>query len=391
MDEIVNNIRLAWKLACMLKTYRTCNPTVRFPKYEFNNKLLSGVILLIVTACVTWTQPYIYIYIYIFFFYEKYWNFIEKKKRISYIASWNTRGSRKGGLSFIKVTNSLIPLACHAKVCVAWLASRFICWNWVRRKAWDQWRVPPMISTIETWGVMVPHKALKTSFEFVLNITSLTPTSHAKETASSAAFALASNGPSGSGKCLLKAAITDPSWSCIITPMSMVWRFEKIAASMLTLYHGCDGVIQQGSACSLKRGRAGWASWKSSRMERALWIISWQVCLVEPSLVLLRLYHMHHATVIMSSTKSFPMCCIKIRYQRRSINSLKLTPLASKDIPLAKHTSRALVQSQNKCPLVSSAWPHASQVALSITPRWQRFTFVGGCCGLLSMQNFLVC
>ena len=98
---------------------------------------------------------------------------------------------------------------------------------------------------------------------------------------------------------------------------------------------------------------------------------------MEPSLVLLRLYHMHHAAVIMSSTKSFPMCCTKIRYQRRSIKSLKLTPLASKDIPVANHTSCALVQSQNKCPLVSSTQSHALQVALSITPRRQRFTFVG--------------
>ena len=65
MDEMVNNIRLAWKLACMLKTYRTCNLMVRFPKYEFNNKLLSGVTLLRVTSDVSWTQPiYIYLYIY---------------------------------------------------------------------------------------------------------------------------------------------------------------------------------------------------------------------------------------------------------------------------------------------------------------------------------------
>ena len=49
MDEMVNNIRLTWKLACMLKTYRTYNPTVRFPKYEFNNKLLGGVTLLRIT------------------------------------------------------------------------------------------------------------------------------------------------------------------------------------------------------------------------------------------------------------------------------------------------------------------------------------------------------
>ena len=35
---------------------------VRFSKYEFNNKLLDGVILLRVTSGVTWTQPHIYIY-----------------------------------------------------------------------------------------------------------------------------------------------------------------------------------------------------------------------------------------------------------------------------------------------------------------------------------------
>ena len=163
-----------------------------------------------------------------------------------------------------------------------------------------------MTSTIETWGVMVPHRASKTTFESISNITSPTPTSYAKETASPAAFASASNGPSGKGKCLLKVAIIDPSWSRIITPMLIVWRSRKIATSMLALYHGWDGGIQWGSTCSLKKGRARWASWKSLRMEQALWIISWQVCLVEPSLAMLRLYHVHHAIVIMSSIKSLP-------------------------------------------------------------------------------------
>ena len=51
--EMVNNIQLTWKLACMLRTYRTYNPIVRFPKYEFNNKLLGGVILLRVILDVT--------------------------------------------------------------------------------------------------------------------------------------------------------------------------------------------------------------------------------------------------------------------------------------------------------------------------------------------------
>ena len=36
---MVNYIRLA----CILRTYRKCNPTVGFSKYEFNNKLLGGV------------------------------------------------------------------------------------------------------------------------------------------------------------------------------------------------------------------------------------------------------------------------------------------------------------------------------------------------------------
>ena len=55
---------VVWNLACILRTYRTCNSNVGFSKYEFNNKLLSGVTLFRVTPGVTWTQPYIYIYIY---------------------------------------------------------------------------------------------------------------------------------------------------------------------------------------------------------------------------------------------------------------------------------------------------------------------------------------
>ena len=50
---------MEWKLACMLKTYRTCNPTVGFTKYEFNNKLLGCVTFFRVMLGVTQTQPYI--------------------------------------------------------------------------------------------------------------------------------------------------------------------------------------------------------------------------------------------------------------------------------------------------------------------------------------------
>ena len=50
---MVNYIRLATKLAYMLRTYRTRNPTVRFLKYEFNNKLLGGITFFRVTSGVT--------------------------------------------------------------------------------------------------------------------------------------------------------------------------------------------------------------------------------------------------------------------------------------------------------------------------------------------------
>ena len=46
---MVNYIRLA----CMLRPYRTCNPTVGFSKYEFDNKLLVGVTFFRVTSSVT--------------------------------------------------------------------------------------------------------------------------------------------------------------------------------------------------------------------------------------------------------------------------------------------------------------------------------------------------
>ena len=55
MDWMVNYIQLEWKLSYMLRTYRTCNSTVRLSKYEFNNKLLGGVTLLRVIPDVTWT------------------------------------------------------------------------------------------------------------------------------------------------------------------------------------------------------------------------------------------------------------------------------------------------------------------------------------------------
>ena len=56
---MVNYTQLAWKLACMLRRNIKCDPTVRFSKYEFKNKLLVGVTFIRVTSSVTWTPPYI--------------------------------------------------------------------------------------------------------------------------------------------------------------------------------------------------------------------------------------------------------------------------------------------------------------------------------------------
>ena len=47
-------------LACMLRTYRTYKLMVGFSKYEFNNKLLSGVTFFWIMSGVTQTQPYIF-------------------------------------------------------------------------------------------------------------------------------------------------------------------------------------------------------------------------------------------------------------------------------------------------------------------------------------------
>ena len=82
------------------------------------------------------------------------------------------------------------------------------------------------------------------------------PMSHAREATTSIALAFASNGPKGKCRCWLNAATTNPSWSRMITPIPTVWRFEKTATSVLTLYHGRDGGTQWASVWSLKRGLA---------------------------------------------------------------------------------------------------------------------------------------
>ena len=52
-NQRVNYIQLEMKLTCMLKTYRKCDLTVGFSKYEFNDKLLVGLTFFRVTSSVT--------------------------------------------------------------------------------------------------------------------------------------------------------------------------------------------------------------------------------------------------------------------------------------------------------------------------------------------------
>ena len=46
---MVNYIWLKRKLACMLRTYRKCDPTIGFLKYKSKYKLLVGVTIFRVT------------------------------------------------------------------------------------------------------------------------------------------------------------------------------------------------------------------------------------------------------------------------------------------------------------------------------------------------------
>ena len=52
---MLNYTQLTWKLACMLKEYRSCDPMVGVSEYEYGNMLLGGVIFFRVTLDLLWT------------------------------------------------------------------------------------------------------------------------------------------------------------------------------------------------------------------------------------------------------------------------------------------------------------------------------------------------
>ena len=86
--------------------------------------------------------------------------------------------------------------------------------------------------------VDVSVRAPKIVVESVSKMTSCSPISLAKETASSMALASASSGPNGSGMHLHRAANTKSSWSRTTTPSPTDLVTEKTAASVLIFYPG---------------------------------------------------------------------------------------------------------------------------------------------------------
>lgn len=99
---------------------------------------------------------------------------------------------------------------------------------------------------------------------------------------------------------------------------------------------------------------------------------------------------MLQAIVINSSRISLPTCCTNLRYQSRSINSGKCTPLKLSGRPENIHISRIFSQCQNRCLLVSTSNPHASHIGLSKTFWWQRLALVGSIFQLVRHAKFLI-
>ena len=261
----------------------------------------------------------------------------------------------KGRHSSIHVTKESIFLTKAAKVWASQFPCLPTCDEW---KVWNSRsleQIPEPIVEIEIGASVGLSITWHTVVESVSKMTSLTPVSNAKIVASSNALASASKGPKGRGRRLLKAAMTDPTWSWMITSTPIMLRWEKTAASTLTLYQGNVGGTQRPSLASLNWVGQWWASWYSYNSEQALIRISCIDWRTSPNCVLLRLNHTLHAVVMTSSISLVPMCCLKSKFQRKSMKSPWLIPFLSNGISKRFQTSLVIVQSQNKCPTVSSA------------------------------------
>ena len=111
------------------------------------------------------------------------------------------------------------------------------------------------------------------------------------------------------------------------TPIACYWR--KTISSMLILYHGGFGLIP--SSTSFIDDPEGWkfATWNSSIIDLALWIIILADWSAFPCQTWFQLNQMFQAIVMTNSKISLPTCCTNFKCHKRSTNSLKCTPLES--------------------------------------------------------------
>ena len=134
-------------------------------------------------------------------------------------AFWNTRESTKEGVSSIHDTKLLIPLVFWAIVWAGLLSCLCTCTTWYCLKVCSLRWMPDMIFSKVIGAYVVSERALASTAQSFSNIASCKPMSVANEAASSIALASTSSGPNGSGKRLLEATSTIPSWSHTMIPV----------------------------------------------------------------------------------------------------------------------------------------------------------------------------
>ena len=155
----------------------------------------------------------------------KYESFIKKRTKHTKIQKFNTRWN------FLNPSNKIINS--FGMMCQS------ICWPVSISANMSYLCSSKTLQAVMQAGVVnVSVRAPKIVVESVSKMTSCSPISLAKETASSMALASASSGPSGSGMHLLRAANTEPSWSRTTTPIPTDLVTEKTAASVLIFYPG---------------------------------------------------------------------------------------------------------------------------------------------------------
>ena len=196
--------------------------------------------------------------------------------------------------------------------CAKRYAGRFpcllTCTTFVSLKLFIRSRMPSIILHIVAGASLVPFNASATIKESHSNITSRPPTSHAKITPSSIAFALLSNEPSGQGIFNLVAAVTLPALSLMTIPTPEQWAVENVTPSTLSFYHGGVGGTHVMSSLEEECDNLRLAVWNSANRNLAFWTNAELWSRARPWRLSLRLNNKHQATIRISSSNSSPKC-----------------------------------------------------------------------------------